>query len=237
LEERKLRSLIISFIDCEGPGILEDSLRKLGYEVTYHNAYKKGEHLIPESHLIFDFIVLMGGPQSVYNATMQKFFKPYLSLVEDALSISGKKVLGICLGSQIIAKVLGANVEKGEAGLEVGFSNVSIQNSNHPIFQKITTKQLAAFHLHGDTFNLPLGAEHLLSSEKYKNQMFSYKNIAYGIQCHLEVTYPMLKVWWNVHKEIPQTIGNISDEVKVKQKEMEANARILFDNIVASKAN
>ena len=65
--------------------------------------------------------------------------------------------------------------------------------------------------------------------------MFSYENKGFGIQCHFEVTYPMLEVWWNVHKEIPATLGKISNEIKMKQKEMEANARILFNNII--KAN
>lgn len=224
-------------MDCEGPGIIEDSLKKANYKITYHDAYKKGLQLVPESHQIFDMIVLMGGPKSVYDPKDQVFFKPYLNLVENSLAISGKKVLGICLGSQILAKVLGANVEKGQNGLEVGFSKVSIINSAHPIFQGITSSHITAFHLHGDTFNLPQGTERLMASDKYENQMFTYGNKGYGIQCHFEVTYPMLQVWWNIHKEIPKTIGTISNEIKIKQQEMEANARILFDNIIASKAN
>lgn len=224
-------------MDCEGPGIIEDSLRRANYKITYHDAYKKSQHLVPESQQIFDLIVLMGGPKSVYDPKEQAFFKPYIDLVENAISIPGKKVLGICLGAQILAKALGATVEQGSKGQEIGFSNVSILNSSHPVFKGINEKQITAFHLHGDTFNLPQGTEHLVSSDKYENQMFVYKDKGYGIQCHFEVTYPMLEVWWNVHKEIPKTIGPISNEIKNKQKEMEANARILFDNIIASKAN
>jgi hypothetical protein len=161
----------------------------------------------------------------------------YQSCRKCALAIPGKKVIGVCLGSQILAKALGATVMKGANGAEIGFSKVSVTNTAHNVFQGITSANLTAFHLHGDTFDLPPNTERLISSEKYENQMFSYKNKGYGIQCHFEVTYPMLEVWWKVHKEIPQTIGNISNEIKVKQQEMEANARILFDNIIASKAN
>ncbi|HMV42183.1 MAG TPA: type 1 glutamine amidotransferase [Leptospiraceae bacterium] len=232
-----MRSLIVRFLDCEGPGILESSLRNANYKITYHDAYKKGIQLVPESQQIFDIIVLMGGPQAVYDPKLESFFYPYLKLVENALSIPGKKVLGICLGSQIIAKALGSKVEKGKNGPEVGFSNVSVSNSSHPIFSGISSKQLTTFHLHGDTFDLPQGSERLLASEKYENQMFSYKDKAIGIQCHFEVTYPMLEVWWNIHKEIPSTLGKISPEIKTKQQEMEANARILFDNILKLKAN
>lgn len=224
-------------MDCEGPGIIEDSLREANYKITYHDAYKKNQQLVPESQQIFDLIVLMGGPKSVYDPKEEAFFKPYINLVENAISIPGKKVLGICLGAQVLAKALGATVEQGSKGQEIGFSKVSILNSSHPVFKGINDKQITAFHLHGDTFNLPQGTEHLVSSDKYENQMFVYKDKGYGIQCHFEVTYPMLEVWWNVHKEIPKTIGPISNEIKTKQKEMEANARILFDNIIASKAN
>jgi GMP synthase-like glutamine amidotransferase len=232
-----VRSLIIRFLDCEGPGIIENSLRNANYKITYHDAYRKGIQLIPESQQIFDTIILMGGPQSVYDPKEESFFKPYINLVENALAIPRKRVIGICLGSQILAKALGATVMKGASGPEIGFSKVSVTNTAHNVFQGITSANLTAFHLHGDTFDLPPNTERLISSEKYENQMFSYKNKGYGIQCHFEVTYPMLEVWWKVHKEIPQTIGNISNEIKVKQQEMEANARILFDNIIASKAN
>lgn len=232
-----MRSLIVRFLDCEGPGILESSLRSANYKITYHDAYKKGIHLVPESHQIFDIIVFMGGPQAVYDPNLESFFHHYFELAENALAISGKKVLGICLGSQILAKVLGAKVEKGKNGIEVGFSKVKITDPAHSVFKGISAKELETFHLHGDTFDLPQGASRLISSDKYENQMFVYENKGFGIQCHFEVTYPMLEVWWNVHKEIPSNLGKISSEIKTKQQEMEANARILFDNIISSKAN
>ena len=147
-------------MDCEGPGIIEDSLRRANYKITYHDAYKKSQQLVPESQQIFDLIVLMGGPKSVYDPKEQAFFKPYIDLVENAISIPGKKVLGICLGAQILAKALGATVEQGSKGQESGFSNVSILNSSHPVFKGIKENQITAFHLHGDTFNLPQGTEH-----------------------------------------------------------------------------
>ena len=81
-----MRSLIIRFMDCEGPGIIEDSLRKANYTITYHDAYKKGIQIVPESHQIFDIIILMGGPKSVYDPKEDTFFKPYLRLVENTIS-------------------------------------------------------------------------------------------------------------------------------------------------------
>lgn len=227
-----MRSLIIRFMDAEGPGIIEDCLLEKNSRITYHDSYKKGIELIPSSHLLFDVIVLMGGPQSVYDPDLDKFFKPYFQLIENTLAQPGKKVIGVCLGSQILAKVLGARVFRGEAGEEVGFDDLTIQNKSHPVFEGIGGNTVKAFHLHGDTFNLPAGSELLLSSSKYENQMYSYENRAFGIQCHLEITLAMLSVWWDVHKTIPNTLGKMNNEVKFTQQDMEVTSRVLFKNLL-----
>lgn len=85
-----MRSLIIRFLDSEGPGILETSLKENSYKITYQDTYKKGLELVPESAQIFDLILLMGGPQTVYNESEYDFFKPYFDLVEQALALNKK---------------------------------------------------------------------------------------------------------------------------------------------------
>jgi GMP synthase-like glutamine amidotransferase len=225
-----LRSLIVRFKDCEGPGILENCLKEKGYTITYHNAYHKSLQLIPEAHLVFDTIILMGGPQSVTDTQQTGFFKPYYNLVENALSVN-KKVIGVCLGSQIIAKVLGARVIKGDKGLELGFSPVRVEEPKHKIFQDISSSEILAFHLHEDTFDLPSGAVRLLSSPIYENQMFSYSENVYAIQCHLEVTVPMLQVWWKQFPNIEPALGKFNPNIIDKQREMEETSRKVFDHL------
>jgi GMP synthase-like glutamine amidotransferase len=225
-----MRSLIVRFLDSEGPGIIESSLKENGYKITYHDSYKKGLELVPESQQIFDLILLMGGPQTVYNESEYEFFKPYLNLVEQTLSLPNKKIIGVCLGSQILAKVLGAKVEKGKNGSEIGFSKLQIKDSSHPIFSNLKS-DINTFHLHNDTFDLPTGSKLLASSEKYENQIFDYKNIAFGIQCHLEVTPIMLQTWWKVHK-LNKQIGELNSSHLEEAKEMNELAKPIFDKMI-----
>lgn len=230
-----MRSLVIRFMDCEGPGIIHDILQENGYTVTYHDAYKKGLKLIPDSHQIFDIIILMGGPQTVYAPEEYSFFAPYFELVENSLSLNYKKLIGVCLGSQIIAKVLDAKVHKGENGAEVGFSKVKVLNPNHDCFNGVDSNEIMAFHLHEDTFSLPKNSEKLLSSSQYDNQMFVYENRIFGIQCHLEVTLSMLQVWKNAHKKYIEPLGYSLDFMRENQKLMERDARKIFKNIIQIK--
>jgi GMP synthase-like glutamine amidotransferase len=227
-----LRSLIIRFIDCEGPGILDDILREKGFNVTYHDAYRKGLQLVPESHQIFKLIILMGGPQSVANPEEKAFFKPYFQLVEDALSLSSNKVLGICLGAQIVAQALGGQVRKGENGQEIGFGTVQVKNPNHPVFAGITGAELPIFHFHGDTYENPSGSENLLSSDKYPAQMFSYQNKAFGVQGHFELTAPMLQVWKNRFPEVGKAVPNINESIHSQITSIHENGRKIFENII-----
>ncbi len=230
-----MRSLLIRFKDCEGPGIIESILRQKGYRITYHNAYDTRIHLVPEAHLMFDLVVLLGGPQSVVGNLNDDFFAPYYELTENMIETTGRKVIGICLGSQIIARVLGAVVSKGDKGPEVGFSPVQILNPKSPVFQSISEQTLHAFHLHEDTFTLPNGAEHLLKSEKYEMQMFSYKNKAFAIQAHLEPTLGMLEVWRTVHKDFIAQGGGLPKDIKDDHLKMTTNGNLLFQNIIGIK--
>jgi GMP synthase-like glutamine amidotransferase len=229
-----MRSLIIRFLDAEGPGLIGDILYEKGYQVTFHNAYEKGLHLIPQAHQFFDTIVLMGGPQSVADPGMSHFFKPYFDLVKAVHSRDKGRLIGVCLGAQIIAEALGGKVIVGSKGPEVGFSSVIVMRPEDKAFAELDSlKSFPAFHLHEDSFELPPGAKLLLSSEKYENQMFSIEDRIYGIQAHLEPSYAMLKIWKNVHKEFLERGGNPSTEDwEEKQKEMEKVARVLFNNLI-----
>ncbi|TGL60060.1 type 1 glutamine amidotransferase [Leptospira ognonensis] len=227
-----MRALCVRFKDCEGPGIIESVLRENGYRVSFHNAYDLRVQLLPEAHLNFNLIVLLGGPQSVTDPDLDSFFQPYYMLVKNMMANHGRKLIGICLGSQIIAKALGAEVFVGDKGPEVGFSPMKIRDVTHPIFKGINQPEIQAFHLHEDTFSIPKGATHLLESDLYKNQMFAVENKVFAFQAHIEPTLPMLEVWKNVHKDfIAQGNGDFKNLAE-KQKEMETSARIIFRNIL-----
>ncbi|XDD51690.1 type 1 glutamine amidotransferase [Leptospira sp. WS92.C1] len=225
-----MRCLIVRFKDCEGPGILLDSLKEKNYRITYHNAYDLRIQPIPDAHLIFDLIILLGGPQSVTDPFLFHFFEPWFNLVRYASSMANRKIIGICLGSQIISKALGGEVIRGEKGPEVGFLEVQVQEP-HAIFNGIGS--FPAFHLHEDVFTIPQGGKHLLKSEMYPNQMFSFQDRIFGIQCHLEVTASMLEVWQNVHSDFIRSAGWIpGPETESLRSQMEISGRKLFNAIL-----
>ncbi|WCL49944.1 type 1 glutamine amidotransferase [Leptospira sp. GIMC2001] len=223
---------MVRFIDCEGPGIIAEILKEKGYRITYHNAYTPGLQLIPEPHLHFDLILLMGGPQSVADPSMQNFFRPYYQLVRNCVDQKNNKLIGICLGSQIISKAMGGSVEVGDKGAETGFGELEILSLNDPTFKGIDKANIMAFHLHEDCFTIPDGCKHLLKSDTYPNQMFSFQDRIYGIQAHLEPTMAMLDVWKKIHSNFMKSAKTDMNGWADKQKQMEATARQIFLNII-----
>ncbi|TGL46455.1 type 1 glutamine amidotransferase [Leptospira wolffii] len=229
-----MRCLIVRFKDCEGPGTLLDSLQSRKYKITYHNAYDSKIQLMPDAHQMFDLFVFLGGPQTVHDPSQSEFFKPWLQLASHLVRMKNKKVIGICLGSQILAKALGSNVYTGKKGPEVGFSDVKISDSSLPVFSKLNEKKsFPAFHLHEDVFDIPENANILLEGSFYPNQMFGFENRIFGIQCHLEVTGPMLEVWKKVHSEFISKAGWIpGPETENLRSQMEESGRALFEGIL-----
>lgn len=226
-----MRALIIRFLDCEGPGLIAPIMQQKGYSLTYHDAYLQ-QQLIPQTHQLFDTLVLMGGPQSVAKDKPEGFFKPYFHLVEDFLAMPDKKVIGICLGSQILAKALGGQVTVGKNGEEVGFSRVHLEHLDSPVWSGFQEKSILTFHLHSDTFSLPGSCRRLLKGDMYENQMFCYENRAFAIQCHFEVSYPMLETWWTVHQSIPEKLGSLNETWKDKNSQVQEAGKKLFHNLL-----
>lgn len=179
--------LSIQNISCETLGTFEELLVSDGYVLNKVLAPKEP---IPQSAIEFSAIILLGGPMSVYEGI------PYLnkeqSLIRDALQ-RNIPILGVCLGSQLIAGALGGTVYKG-AKKEIGWYDVKITDKGlNNLFKGLEKKELRVFQWHGDTFTLPQDAVVLAHSDLYP-QAFRIGS-AYGLQFHLEVTTDMIKVW------------------------------------------
>jgi len=106
--------------------------------------------------------------------------------------------LGICLGSQMLAKVLGASVYRGKNGEEIGWYFVE-KVSDNKFFREFPDR-LRVFQWHGDTFDLPRRATRVFTSEKYENQGFVYGK-AVGLQFHIEVGARTMKRWIEAYKD------------------------------------
>ncbi len=132
----------------------------------------------------FDWLVIMGGSMNIYEEEKYPWLREEKNFIAEA--IAGKKiVLGICLGSQLIADVLGGRVSKNKSK-EIGWFPVSLttDSKNSPVFSTLPRKFIA-FHWHGDTFKIPPGAARIAESEGCTNQAFEYGRVI-GLQFHIE---------------------------------------------------
>lgn len=137
-------------------------------------------------------LVVMGGPMGVYEQPIYPFLREEMRLIEQTLK-QGKPVLGVCLGSQLLAATLGAKVTKGKEK-EIGWHQVTLTDA------AVTDQLLVgvepsfiAFHWHGDIFELPRNAVSLASSQLTKYQAFRYGQNAYGVLFHMEVTESIIR--------------------------------------------
>ena len=160
-----------------------------GYEVTATRLYE-GEDL-PAVEAI-DALAVMGGPMNVYQYRDFPWLVREARFVEAAMK-AGVPVLGICLGSQLMADVLGAKVVQNREK-EIGWFDVTLtaEAEGMAAFREIPAK-FTAFHWHGDTFGIPAGAKHLAVSEACVNQAFAYGQRAIGLQFHLEYSVESIR--------------------------------------------
>ena len=186
-----MKLLIIKNIECEGPGLIEDILmeHKANYDVILANNRLK----YPNPRKYDGFIVL-GGPQSANDET--SMIKRELDFIRRIIKLN-KPYLGICLGAQLLAKSLGAEVKINKAK-ELGNYTVKLtrEGQTDALFNGFST-ELDVFQWHGETFDIPQDAVKLAYCRSCANQAFRYKNV-YGIQFHLEITPEMLKKWLQI---------------------------------------
>ncbi|PLS69334.1 MAG: amidotransferase [Cyanobacteria bacterium M5B4] len=131
----------------------------------------------------FDWLIILGGPMNIDEEDKYPWLKEEKRLIQQAIT-ANKIVLGVCLGAQLIADVLGAKVYQGEHK-EIGWFPIELINSD--LFQSLPPT-MTVFHWHGDTFDNPPGATRLASSEACPNQAFVYNRKVLGLQFHLEST-------------------------------------------------
>jgi GMP synthase-like glutamine amidotransferase len=157
--------------------------KEKGHQISMTQLFKD-EHLPRMSD--FDWLVILGGPMNVYEEKKYPWLAREKRLIEQAIN-SRKIVLGICLGAQLIADVLGSRVYKNRYK-EIGWFPISLtpEAKGSPVFKALPDERFIAFHWHGDTFDLPPGCFRMAESEGCVNQAFEYNDRVIGLQFHLE---------------------------------------------------
>jgi GMP synthase (glutamine-hydrolysing) len=194
----------ITHVAFEDLGSFEQTLRESGFDIEYLNAASDDLDIIkPETD---DLLVVLGGPISVNDDDEYPFLQTELEILKERLA-ADRPTLGICLGSQLIARAMGAKVYSGQHK-EIGWSPIQLNDGgSRSALRHLVGEGVCVLHWHGETFDLPEGAELLASSELYPNQAFGYGN-ALALQFHPEVTARGLEQWYIGHSgEIHQTAG------------------------------
>jgi len=179
-----LRIQYLQHVRFEKPAEIAAWARRQGHTVTGCRL-DRGQPL--PSLADFDWMVIMGGPMSVHDEGLYPWLAEEKKLIEGAIR-ARKRVLGVCLGAQLLADVLGARVYRNRHK-EIGWFPVHLtpQVASATLFADFP-ESFPAFHWHGETFDIPSGARHLGRSEACENQAFEYRGTALGLQFHLEVT-------------------------------------------------
>ena len=165
----------------EGIGCMGSWLDSRDAELGYTRFYESAE--LPDVRGI-DLVIIMGGPMNVPDETTHPWLVAEKKFVREAID-QGVAVLGVCLGAQLIADVMGARIFPNEFK-EVGWLPIEAVDGGEDSFA--FPERMMAFHWHGDTFDLPVGALRLARSEGCENQAFQLGKNVIGLQFHLETT-------------------------------------------------
>lgn len=184
--------LIVKHIDIEGPGTLGDFLSQRGeaFRIVELGA---GESL-PEDPRAFKAIVVLGGPMNVDEEHIYPFLKPEIAFIQKTLAAK-VPFLGICLGSQLLAKAAGAKVIPSPVK-EIGWYHIQLtpDGEKDPLFKGFKNTD-PVYHWHGDMFQIPHGAHLLATATGCPHQALRVGDCAYGVQFHVEVTDVSIKEW------------------------------------------
>ncbi|MHC1773875.1 MAG: type 1 glutamine amidotransferase [Lentimicrobium sp.] len=211
-----MKILIFKHIHDEPAGHAEQWAEERGYSFSYHYWDQNNVlNSLPE----FDLLIIMGGLMGAYEEETYPWLKTEKRLIREAID-SGKKVLGICLGAQLIASALGASVYKNDYA-EIGFHPVRPINTCPSAFLPAVGEELCFFQWHGDTFDLPDGACLIATSAQVKNQAFTFGDHVTALQFHPEmdskIIEGLLEKTYDSEATSPwkQSVGSIKEQLQL----------------------
>lgn len=241
------RATILQHLEREGPGYIAEVLARRGLALETRHLDQGDE--VPTALGPSDLLVVMGGSMGAGDVGDPRF--PFLAkeieLLRTALA-AGQPVLGICLGSQLLAAAAGSRVYPNQRpnsngilhpAREVGFGEVRLLGRDREPALAGLAERLLVLHWHGDTFDLPAGAVRLAESDVCANQAFRLGRRAYGLQFHIETDAELVR-WWAEEDATfaisalgPDGPAQIIADAPTRAPAMRKTGEVLIDNILS----
>ena len=220
-------AIAIRHLDFEDLGTLEPLLAARGYDVRYLDAATDDLQTVDTASA--DLLVVLGGPIGAFDDAIYPFIGDELAVVLQRLE-SGRPLLGICLGAQLIARALGAGV--ASMGVkEIGFAPLTLASEGEASPLGALGK-VPVLHWHGDRFDIPTGATRLAGTPTCANQAFSAGRHVLALQCHLEADPRRIERWLVGHAcELAQAGIDpraLRAEAQALQSDLPLAARVAF---------
>jgi GMP synthase (glutamine-hydrolysing) len=223
---------VIRHLAFEDLASFSSILQVHGYQINYIEA---GYHDLSQVDALSDnLLIILGGPISVNDAAMFPFINTEIEILKRRLK-ADKPTLGICLGAQLIASALGANVYPAKEK-EIGWYDLSLTAAGrHSALRYLGPEHCSMLHWHGETFDLPEHAVLLASSEKNINQAFSVGSHVLALQFHPEISQRVMEKWYIGHiSEIMQTEGvsvkQLRDDTCQFANQLEVQGELFFNS-------
>ena len=226
-----LSVLVFQHDPHDGPGYLGEALTQRGANLDIVRLYQ-GEVISNLSN--YDMLLVMGGEMNVYQEDKYPWLIEETHAIREAVE-AGKAVLGVCLGGQLLAKALDAQVHLG-AATEIGLTSIELTKAGKvdPLFEGLS--QVEAVEWHDDSFDIPAGAVVLARSEGCAHQAFRFGQCAYGLQFHPEVSPLMLAEWIKGAGDTPIDRSSFQRAVEAKTGALQTQADHLIENFVRTYA-
>ena len=205
--------LVLQHHPAENLGAIADALEGAALAWQYVRVFDG--HPIPHDAKGLGGLIVLGGPQTVYQLDRYPYLRDEMALIESALK-ADKPILGVCLGSQLLAATLGAEVRRGEQR-EIGWFPVRLSDAaKDDRLLRGLPAELVAAHWHSDAFDLPQDAVALASSDRTPVQAYRYGAKAYGLLFHAEMTREIITALVGEFGERLKRVGIDGDAIVVE---------------------
>lgn len=182
--KKSLRIHYFQHVPFEGLGCIDGWIKKENHQLSCTRFFQQET---PPPLADIDWLIIMGGPMGIYDDDQYPYLKAEREYLKEGVA-QGKTILGICLGAQLLANALDADVKKGKY-TEIGWFPIKkTQAGESSAFFESMPEELTVFHWHGDQFDIPKNCIRLIESKACANQAFLYKDNVLGLQFHFEAT-------------------------------------------------